>query len=118
MYRLAEDGKGGLVSDGGCGIPAGDGGVQAGSAALPGVADGDFVFPALWAVSSQVVRLGWEECIHLRCWPDPRGVCSEAEVLPGWVGSEGGMQPPKCLGVGSSANAGDPGWVVQGKEPD
>lgn len=118
MYRLAEDGKRGLVSDGGCGIPAGDGGVRAGSAALPGVADGDFVFPALWAVSSQVVRLGWEECIHLRCWPDPRGVCSEAEVLPGWVGSEGGMQPPKCLGVGSSAKAGDPGWVVQGKEPD
>ena len=83
MYRLAEDGKRGLVSDGGCGIPAGDGGVQAGSAALPGVADGDFVFLALWAVSSQVVRLGWEECVHLRCWPDPRGVCSEAEVLPG-----------------------------------
>lgn len=47
MYRLAEDGKGGLVSDGRCGVPAGDGGVRAGSATLPGVADGDFVFPAL-----------------------------------------------------------------------
>ena len=81
-------------------------------------ADGDFVFPALWAVSSPVVRLGWEECVHPRCWPDPRGVCSKAEVLPGWVGTESGMQLPECLGVGSSAKAGDPGWVVQGKEPD
>ena len=106
MYRLAEDGKRGLVSDGRCGVPVGDGGVRAGSAALPGVADGDLVFPALWAVSSQVVHLGWEECVHPRCWPDPHGVCSKAEVLP------------ECLGVGSSAKAGDPGWVVQGKEPD
>lgn len=118
MYGLVEDGKVGLVSDGRIGVLAGGGEVLAGSATLLGVADGDFVFPALWAVSSQAVRLGWEECVHPRCWPDPRGVCSKAEVLPAWVRSEGGMQPPECLGAGSSAKAGDPGWVVQGREPD
>lgn len=68
------------------------------------------VFPALWAVSSQAVRLGWEECVHPKCWPDPRGVCSKAAVLPAWVRLEGGTHPPECLGVGSSAKAGE-SWL-------
>ena len=39
-----------------------------------GVADG------LWAASSEVVHLGCEEFIHVRCWPDLRGVCSVADA--------------------------------------
>lgn len=79
---------------------------------LLGLLTRTFIFWAPRAASSEAVRFGWEESIHLRCGYNQLGICTHVGM-----GSDSGIQLPECLGAAERAKAGNnSGWVLKGKK--